>query len=369
MEAHSPRPEHMQLGHGIIIPKTHQSSMNQMHDSPSPLPQRALSGLLPPLHLEQRSLNGLLPSLPLEQRSMDHEMMMNSSINSSTTANNNNSSTNNNLDTLPRGFPSPPQSPRPNKIESIDDDDKYNNVLITQPVWNESLTTLKYENLTKGFISKYRIFKDRDSSPTKNGKENYNNHNHHNNNKQYVLRNSGNEIDSSHYYSPILSRNGLTSTPRHASTSPTAHTQRRKPRTITHRPAVHSQHHTTPNVKWDLLPDFSPNWDTLPKINTNKSLKVEWKGSTMDLSHDPLRGKLHPAELNLAQILRLPCELYLDSKRRLFMAKVDRLKQSLPFRRTDAQKACHIDVNKASKLYSAFERVGWLDDELFTQYL
>lgn len=89
----------------------------------------------------------------------------------------------------------------------------------------------------------------------------------------------------------------------------------------------------------------------------------------MDLSNDPNVHLLHPAEVHLASVLRLPCDIYLDSKRRLFAEKVHRLKQGLPFRRTDSQKACRIDVNKASRLFSAFEKVGWLEDDLFQKYL
>ncbi|SCU91040.1 LADA_0F07756g1_1 [Lachancea dasiensis] len=124
---------------------------------------------------------------------------------------------------------------------------------------------------------------------------------------------------------------------------------------------------SAPNMSWERLPDFSPPLSSLP--DNNKCLKVEWKGSSMDLSGDPLKEYLHSAELQLAQILRLPCDLYLDSKRRLFLEKMHRLKQNLPFRRTDAQKACRIDVNKASRLFAAFEKIGWLEDENFTRFL
>ncbi|CAG97894.1 uncharacterized protein KLLA0_F02365g [Kluyveromyces lactis] len=129
-----------------------------------------------------------------------------------------------------------------------------------------------------------------------------------------------------------------------------------------------NHHHHTVNMSWEKLPDYSPSLDTLPP-NNNKCLKVDWKGSSMDLSHDPLRNKLHPAELVLAQILRLPCDLYLDSKRRFFIEKVHRLKQGMPFRRTDAQKACRIDVNKASRLFAAYEKIGWLQDSHFKRFL
>lgn len=117
------------------------------------------------------------------------------------------------------------------------------------------------------------------------------------------------------------------------------------------------------------IPDYSPDpAATLPKGN-NRCLKVEWKGQPMDLRFDRNIEKLHPAEVLLASILRLPCNVYLDSKRRLFFEKVNRLKKGQQFRRTDAQKACRIDVNKASRLFAAFEKVGWLEDDHFAKYL
>lgn len=119
----------------------------------------------------------------------------------------------------------------------------------------------------------------------------------------------------------------------------------------------------------ESIPDYSPDAQaTLPK-NNSRALKIEWKGQPMDLKNDPYSDKLHPAELFLASTLRLPCNVYLDSRRRFFFEKVHRMKEHKPFRRTDAQKACRIDVNKASRLFAAFEKVGWLDDKHFTKYL
>lgn len=118
----------------------------------------------------------------------------------------------------------------------------------------------------------------------------------------------------------------------------------------------------------ETIPDFSPNpLTTLPQLNV-KCLKVEWKGQPMDLSQDPNLDKLHPSEAILASVLRLPAHIYLDSKRRLFFEKVQRFKTGKQFRRTDAQKACRIDVNKASRLFAAFEKVGWLEDKHFEIY-
>jgi hypothetical protein len=89
----------------------------------------------------------------------------------------------------------------------------------------------------------------------------------------------------------------------------------------------------------------------------------------LDLSQDPDRHHLSPAELSLASTLRLSCATYLCSKRRIFEARVRALRIGKEFRKTDAQQACKIDVNKASKLWTAYDRVGWFDSEHFQQYL
>ncbi|KAF3483583.1 SWIRM domain-containing protein [Arthroderma uncinatum] len=116
-----------------------------------------------------------------------------------------------------------------------------------------------------------------------------------------------------------------------------------------------------------LLPDYSPPIETL-RGNT-KGLKADWKGQLLDLSADPDRHALEPAEVSLAATLRLSCASYLASKRRIFEARVNALKAGKEFRKTDAQQACKIDVNKASKLWTAYERVGWLAEEHFRKYL
>lgn len=122
------------------------------------------------------------------------------------------------------------------------------------------------------------------------------------------------------------------------------------------------------DTDYNALQDFSPSLDTLPKGN-NKVLKADWKGQMLDLSNDPDRHLLHEAEVNLASTLRLSCATYLCSKRRIFQARIDALKIGKEFRKTDAQQACKIDVNKASKLWQAYEKVGWFKPEYFRQFL
>ncbi|KAI1258943.1 hypothetical protein F5Y18DRAFT_433843 [Xylariaceae sp. FL1019] len=121
------------------------------------------------------------------------------------------------------------------------------------------------------------------------------------------------------------------------------------------------------DVDFDALPDFCPPRDSLPpKPN---SLKVDWKGTPTDLSDDPDRHLLHPDEVLLASNLRLSCATYLTSKRRIFIRRLECLRTGKEFRRTDAQQACKIDVNKASKLWAAFEKVDWLNKSWVQQFL
>lgn len=120
------------------------------------------------------------------------------------------------------------------------------------------------------------------------------------------------------------------------------------------------------DTDYNSIKDYCPSIETLG--GNAKALKADWKGQVLDLSHDPDRHLLSSAELNLAATLRLSCATYLCSKRRIFEARVKALNVGKEFRKTDAQQACKIDVNKASKLWTAYERVGWFDPEHFRQY-
>ncbi|KAK8109411.1 SWIRM domain-containing protein FUN19 [Apiospora kogelbergensis] len=116
-----------------------------------------------------------------------------------------------------------------------------------------------------------------------------------------------------------------------------------------------------------LSPTSAPPLTTLPP--KSNSMKVDWKGAPIDLSADPHRDLLHPDELALAANLRLDCATYLTSKRRMFMKRLDCLRIGKEFRKTDAQQACKIDVNKASKLWTAFDKVGWLEKHHVASYV
>ncbi|KAL4898442.1 SWIRM domain protein [Aspergillus ambiguus] len=121
------------------------------------------------------------------------------------------------------------------------------------------------------------------------------------------------------------------------------------------------------DTDYHSIKDYCPPLDTLG--NNAKALKADWKGQMLDLSNDPDRDLLSAAELGLAATLRLSCATYLCSKRRIFEARVKALNVNKEFRKTDAQQACKIDVNKASKLWTAYDRVGWFRPVHFQQYL
>lgn len=123
---------------------------------------------------------------------------------------------------------------------------------------------------------------------------------------------------------------------------------------------------TREDADFEAIFDMSPPLETLPGP---KCLKADWKGTVLDLTDDPHANLLHPAELYLASVLRLSCASYLTSKRRIFQMKVEREKVGLKFMKTDSQKACKIDVNKASKLWTAYEKVGWFEKRYIQQYL
>ncbi|KAG6013292.1 hypothetical protein E4U43_007374 [Claviceps pusilla] len=118
---------------------------------------------------------------------------------------------------------------------------------------------------------------------------------------------------------------------------------------------------------FNSIANYCPPLDTLP--DRANSLKVDWKGQPIDLSNDPFASLLHSDELLLAGNLRLDCATYLTSKRRIFERRLQCLRTKKEFRKTDAQQACKIDVNKASKLWTAFEKVGWLDARWISQFL
>lgn len=115
--------------------------------------------------------------------------------------------------------------------------------------------------------------------------------------------------------------------------------------------------------------DYCPPLLSIPSRPNCLTERTEWKGSPIDLSEDPNRHLLHKEELQLASCLRLDCATYLTSKRRIFLRRVECYEISKAFRKTDAQQACNIDINKASRLHTAYESIGWLDEKWIMKFV
>ncbi|KAF5707357.1 hypothetical protein FMUND_11115 [Fusarium mundagurra] len=121
-----------------------------------------------------------------------------------------------------------------------------------------------------------------------------------------------------------------------------------------------------PDKDFASLQDFCPPPSVVPA--QKNWWKVDWKGTPLDNSNDPHRHLLSPDEITLASNLRLDCATYLASKRRIFIGRLANYRRGKGFRKTDAQQACKIDVNKASKLWTAFDNAKWFKESLLEPF-
>ncbi|KAJ2696471.1 hypothetical protein FB645_006192 [Coemansia sp. IMI 203386] len=89
------------------------------------------------------------------------------------------------------------------------------------------------------------------------------------------------------------------------------------------------------------------------------SCSVKWaKAAPMDVSECAFAEHLATAERDCCSILRLYPEQYLTIKQSLVRAG-----RTLPpgtFKKRDAQKLCRVDVNKTSKVFEWFCKLGWI---------
>lgn len=118
------------------------------------------------------------------------------------------------------------------------------------------------------------------------------------------------------------------------------------------------------------IPNFEPSFTGIPKRTIERAIKkagcVVNVSSSKDFGGTDLLHGFDSREILIMKAFKLTPLQYADTKRRFFAEKARRTMLSVSFKKTDAQKACRIDVNKASKLYEVFGSLGLLDDELFT---
>jgi len=117
---------------------------------------------------------------------------------------------------------------------------------------------------------------------------------------------------------------------------------------------------------------FYPPNDNLDKLSPN-AMKVEWKSSKKVYAQnesgrfDGLKNiKFHSKEIDLAGTINMVhFAQYEESKRLIFQFWYERKLKGQNFTKTHAQQAAHVDVNKASALWTAFDKVNWFTDEAF----
>ncbi|KAI8582279.1 hypothetical protein K450DRAFT_228203 [Umbelopsis ramanniana AG] len=107
---------------------------------------------------------------------------------------------------------------------------------------------------------------------------------------------------------------------------------------------------------------FESGWIPNYQVFDQRPVRVVWKGSPLQIGHMPYFQKLHQGEVNIASTLRLTPEQYIKCKRTLIQAASKYESQGIPFRKSDAQKLCRVDVNKTSTLWSIFGKLGWMGD-------
>ncbi|KAI8371858.1 hypothetical protein BD560DRAFT_105797 [Blakeslea trispora] len=95
-------------------------------------------------------------------------------------------------------------------------------------------------------------------------------------------------------------------------------------------------------------------------FNRKPSVRVQWKGYPLKIKKMPYYEKLHRDEASMAATLRLTPEQFLKCKWALVLAAKEAYDTKSPFRKSEAQKVCCIDVNKTSVLWNAFGKLGWL---------
>ncbi|KAG1471142.1 hypothetical protein G6F56_002294 [Rhizopus delemar] len=119
--------------------------------------------------------------------------------------------------------------------------------------------------------------------------------------------------------------------------------------------------HATADDDIAILFKGKEDWIPKPDVFENRaSIRIAWKGSPLKIQSMPYFEKLHVGEVPIAATLRLTPEQYLKCKYALILAAHKATEENTMFRKSEAQKACCIDVNKASVLWKVFGKLGWL---------
>ena len=141
--------------------------------------------------------------------------------------------------------------------------------------------------------------------------------------------------------------------------------------------AIGKSHRASPQKKkmssnyLDYPSNIAPGFDTMinpkdaadlcPRLRTNYQHKLDV---------DPLEDELHESERIIAEKLSMDVVRFLCVKRQLFKGFLEHLKRrDCSWNKTAAQKCSNIDVLKVSQVFMFYNRVGWFNEDLYTERL
>lgn len=110
------------------------------------------------------------------------------------------------------------------------------------------------------------------------------------------------------------------------------------------------------NKLMNMIESLNLDTSTLQNITP----RIKWKTKPQSIVQLPYYKHLHPKEAHVVKTLRLTPFHYLLAKFILISSAQMAMKNSLPFRKSNAQKLLRIDVNKASKLWEWFVQTKWI---------
>lgn len=117
---------------------------------------------------------------------------------------------------------------------------------------------------------------------------------------------------------------------------------------------------STVSLIHDLPLEDIPNFEPKIELNDEEFLKIIKKlGLTYKLEDGETK------ETTIKNVLKLTDQQFAETNKRFFAEKARRTYNEQTFKKTDAQRACKIDVNKTSKLYEIYQACDALDDDLF----
>ena len=141
---------------------------------------------------------------------------------------------------------------------------------------------------------------------------------------------------------------------------------------ISPKEAKHNRNRSTKEKKStdyrDYPADIAPAFETMVNpMEAAGQCPEHSVANPRNLQQDPLKDELHESERIISQKLNIDCAYFLCVKRQIFQRYLEHLKtKSFNWNKTAAQQCSNVDVGKTSQIFMFFQRVGWFNEELYT---